>query len=713
MGSAGDVGSGGASGSFGIGGPGGIGGGGGGGGWSVNGSGGQGGFGGGGGCGAGVGTNGVGGIGGSPGIPGTTLGTVVGGDGAAFGGAIFVNSGSLTIQGNSTTLGNIVNNHAGFGATAGESIFVNSVFGALSFEPGTGNTVTINESIADSSEPSIPIGNTWTPGSGPGLAVNMVGPGLVQLNGNNTYSGLTSVTGGRLNVNGTVSGGIFVGGGATLGGIGIINGNSLNNIIDGTIAPGNNGVGQLALTNGTYTLASPATTITLIEINPTTASSLLLTNGGTIQLGGTVEVLQDPGTYPVINTYPIIEGPYTGAFFGVTGGLPGFKFSLIYENNLVLLSLINHRFIPTTGLSGNALKVANYLNNYAPIDTLELLVGLTGIPLVNALNSISPARNAFGAFVSQQTAYSLSDLVTRHLDTIRLMRNCCPTDCCYTCEDTGVSLWMSGFGESGYQKAAFQNPSFKFWTGSLIGGLDIVGKNRTLLGGSGGYAHSYFGDNGHAGHGNIDTFFANGYANVFLCDFYISPAIWTFYNMNKNIRFVQFPDFNQKAEAKIIAWQLMPHLEVGYDLDCCYFDLVPFTAVDWSITYQRGYHEKGATPFNATSDFKRCSSVRSETGVKSSFQWMYDWGIFYFRDKLSYVYQAPFNTRGVTTSLTDIRQTFTVYALDRELNLVDVAVDFTAQFGCTNPISLTFAYEGEFGLNYNSNQIELQLNCPF
>lgn len=68
--------------------------------------------------------------------------------------------------------------------------------------------------------------------------------------------------------------------------------------------------------------------------------------------------------------------------------------------------------------------------------------------------------------------------------------------------------------------------------------------------------------------------------------------------------------------AKIFAWQLLPHLEIGYDAKFSWGNIVPFTSADLAISWQRGYQEKGASPFNATSKAKSNSIVSSEAGLK-------------------------------------------------------------------------------------------------
>ena len=140
---------------------------------------------------------GFGGGGGSTG-DGTPNGTG-GGGGSAYGGAIFVQSGgTVTITGNATFDGNSVyagssQNGGEAGQAAGADLFMMKG-STVNLNPGAGNTITFNGSIADDSKASI-TGTSIASGNGAGLDIQS---GLVVFNGVNTYTGQTKVSGGVL-----------------------------------------------------------------------------------------------------------------------------------------------------------------------------------------------------------------------------------------------------------------------------------------------------------------------------------------------------------------------------------------------------------------------------------------------------------------------------------------------------------------------------------
>ena len=106
--------------------------------------------------------------------------------------------------------------------------------------------------------------------------------GVIRLNGTSTYSGLTTVKSGTLEINGSIQSNTTIEQAGRLKGSGTINGNVANS---GIVAPGNS-IGTLTI-NGNYTQSSGGRLE--LEINGTQSDLLLLgQNGRVTDLAGTV-----------------------------------------------------------------------------------------------------------------------------------------------------------------------------------------------------------------------------------------------------------------------------------------------------------------------------------------------------------------------------------------------------------------------------------------
>lgn len=280
----------------GAGGAGGFGGGGGGG---NSGAGGAGGFGGGGGGGS---TGGAGGFAGGSGGGSTSNGG--GGGGGALGGAIMVGpGGALNVDGTLSVSGNSVTAGAGglggangtAGGAYGAGIFL-SGNGTLVLNPGSGQTQTISDSIADQT------GSGGTGANAGSWGLQLMGAGTVVLGGANAYTGATTIGGGTLALSGNgsiatssgvslaASGAIFDISGVT--GFASING--LTGVSGSTVNLGGNELAVDQTGSATFSGAVAGTSTSSLVFEGTgtetlngasTSTGSLEVDGGTVSLG--------------------------------------------------------------------------------------------------------------------------------------------------------------------------------------------------------------------------------------------------------------------------------------------------------------------------------------------------------------------------------------------------------------------------------------------
>lgn len=674
-------------------------------------TGGAGGFGAGGGAGSvgGVDMYGLGGAGGS----GSPAG---GGGGSGLGGAIFVQIGGLLIiedgvsfSGNSTTPGTAsgTGSSGGNGSSLGQDIFVQA-----------GGSVTFQVNGAFTLPNPIKGGGLLSQATGPGVTTS--GTGTVSLNGANTYLGGTLIQSGILNLNGSVSGDVNIDSGGTLSGNATVSGSIISS---GTISPGNS-IGTIF--SGPVQLSGSS--IFEVELDPTGID--LLNVSGTAMLAGTLEITQDPGT-------GFSNGPYT--FLQTTGGisgafdtiiineLPGYRFVLGNDGFNLFLTLFGLP-IQTSGLSGNAKSVAKYLNNNAPLSTITLVNGLSGSALNQALNSISPARNAYTGFINNQNAFSLSRLVSMHTDRLRWMDQVeqkskfiatLTADASAKTrappkkkKNSYFTSWIGSFADFMHVGSFQENPSFDLISEAVLVGTDYWIERGRRVGISLGYVHSNFSESHHQGRGNINSGFLSLYGDVSFGRFYIEPALWGIFNDSSNHRNIVFSGFSEQAHAHLHSWQFVPHLGVGYDFKMGWVDVEPFASADYAINWQRGYREKGASPFNAHQHGKTTSIVKSEVGLRVFESWRFDWGMLFVKEKASYIFEKPFGHNFVV-AFTGIPSSMTVTALDHTLNIGSIGLELFTSIGHKSPLGIAISYDGEFSHKYWSNELMLTFSKKF
>jgi fibronectin-binding autotransporter adhesin len=547
--------------------------------------------------------------------------------------------------------------------------------------------------------------------------LSKIGAGSLIFTGEHSFSGTVLSTAGTFYANGILVGDVKAQG-SKLKGTGTVQGTAT--IEGGILCPGNS-VGTLTI--GTLSLDTDSTT--LIETDESNASKVVITGSATVD--GALSIAPNPGAYPREGTYTILSADTLTGTFSTLPTSPGFTYGVSYSPTDITLSYFLS--IPTTGLSGDDLTIANHLNATAPPSTAyTALAMLTGNALEKGLAAVSPARNATGTYITQQTAFSFNSLLMDHMDALRFREDSSKEEFlaglmadasdniqahAKTAKRNTFSTWGSTFGKKAHQKASGQTPSFRFTSAGLLTGFDYLGKNRASAGGAIGYAHTYFNQNQDLGRGSINYYFASLYGNAFSGNFYFSPAVWGIFNQTKNVRHIFFPGFSDDAKANIYAWQLLPHLEVGYNAAFAWGNVSPFSSASWAITWQRGYSEKGTSHMNASMGSQSSSMVRSETGLKFSEKWDYSWGAFFLKEKASYIFQKPYGTGTVNSTLAGAPSTFIVTSLNQNLNLGSVGIDFTAAIGKSNPTSISLGYEGEFGSKYLSNQLRLDVRKDF
>jgi hypothetical protein len=718
------------------------------------GNGGTGGFGGAGGSGNSAGFGGGGGSNNQSGGTGGTAGlTTEGGDGAALGGAVFLGSSNgtptLTLTGNCNTLNNSTSNNSGGGFSGGDDFFLYSGT-TLNLMPSSGEVISINQSIIDDSIQSIPASFDWTPGGGSGASLQVTGTGTVILGGINSYVGPTTVSSGTLSlVNSTLYAGgttldsqVTVNLGALLKGTGTINGPTT---VNGTLSPGNS-IGTLYYT---APLTLPGTL--LVEIAPGANNNSLISSTSTVDItGGMIQIVADPGTYTVGTQYTLLTST------GLTGApsllMPAqFLGELSYPGNSILLTLLSVPInIPPapqlilTGLTGNSLKLANYLNALgvtalgSPFTTLG---ALTGEEQANALLTISPSRLSFACYGNSEAALSFSRLVATRLSNARLLgdmrgssatslryfqdskeelfaardpetlfRAKCDNSACPTYEKP-YTVWVSAFGGLLSEKALHQNPLFRATNSGIIAAIDKTFSNDSMIGGGLAYVNSQIQEKNHFGKISTQGGLATLYGSAFFSNFFLDISLWGGYLRTESHRNIFYPGFSETAKSHYGSVEVDGHVELGYD--SCFGEAIiePFAACDFVGNWQGSYSEHGASPYNIHAPSNFASLLQTEVGLNGYYSKIFcaHWS-FMVRAKASYVNQAPFHQKRLQANLVGIAESLTLTTSIRTQNLFSPSIELYWRY---LDGFFSIFYNGQFGKGFQNNELNAKVGLNF
>ncbi len=585
----------------------------------------------------------AGGTGGSSSFLGGT-GGFGGGGGAGMGGAIFLEgpllgpAGSLTIQVDSSFTGSMFNGSNIAGGVGGAVGGTNGGFAGFDIFMESDSQLTFNISNNTIAVPN-PIESDQTAG---GFSTGTVGGlikqgnGLLQLTGANTYTGLTNVQAGELNIQGSVVSEIQVQAGATLSGSFTANKipsnpNSGNLTNSGTVSPGGTSVGQINL-QGNYIQNGSGTL--LVDITPTgnVNDKLFLTMGGTVTLAGTLNVVVDNGNYIAGTTYTIINAPVTGTFGTVVkSGPQANSVNIGVSYSSVVITILNSQLFTHQNItSGVPTKVANALKNanIAPGSDLATVVEVLGTltdPEVNAaLLSLAPTNFAAVGLATARNNSYVAYLLSKHLTQLP----CSPRDCCEC--GTNSSIWVTGFGNlmNNYEKFDNLMPYDANAGGALVG-MDYCWmgceSSAYYFGGALGYTHTEINFKNHTTRSWVNSYYGALYGSYSSgCHLDIDASVLAGGNNQNFRRHMSFGIINRIARSDPWGWFATGHLGISSDWTFCDWTFEPFALADYHYFHSDGFKEKGAISINLVTKSSNTQILRGEAGMVFYRDWNYD-----------------------------------------------------------------------------------------
>jgi autotransporter-associated beta strand protein len=474
--------------------------------------------------------------------------------------------------------------------------------------------------------------------AGPGR-LTKIGSGTLSLSGASTYTGPTTVSSGRLAINGSTTSDVTVGIGGNLGGSGTIVGSVVNR---GTIAPGNS-IGTLTI-GGSYTQAAGSTY--QVEVNAAGQSDKINVTGSsgtaTIQ-GGTVAVQAAPGNYRRHGTYTILTaaGGVSGSYANVTSNFAFLVPSLTYDANNVFLTLFQTNSAFASGAQtanqravGTVLDMANLTATGDFNTVLDALSGLSTAQGPIALDAISGQQYAGFATANLGSGLMFMNALGQQMSAARGgsgggSRVALAQACDVACDGQGGdqtpspwSLWGSALGGTGSAAGNGNASTLTYNAGGLATGVDHRVDPRFLVGLGLGYVSGSQWVNGFNSRGTSDSYQVSAYASFTQAAFYLDALAAYAYNDNQMTRTIIIPGLQPRtARGRAGANQFLGQAEAGYKVgiyEPAAASLTPFARFQVSTVDQAAFSETGADSANLNLAQHTTTSVRSILGAEVS-----------------------------------------------------------------------------------------------
>ncbi|MFZ4406312.1 MAG: autotransporter domain-containing protein [Paracraurococcus sp.] len=425
------------------------------------------------------------------------------------------------------------------------------------------------------------------------------GTGILTLTGANTYAGPTIVSGGVLEVAGSITSATTVNAGGILAGAGTVGNVAVNG--GGTLAPGAlASIGRLTV-NGTLNLA-PGSTYA-VRVTPGVSDSTRV-SGTAVLGGGRLAVQAAPGAYPASTRVAVLSaaGGVSGSFGVATSSLAFLAPALSYGANDVFLTLNrNDTAYAAVGATANQRAVGAALDAAGP--------GITsagGTALVNALNQtdVAGAQAALTALAGDglsgaQTAALLagelvSGALSDHGAGLRAADLLAPG----ATPGSPWRVWAGFFGRTGTTNgdASLGTASLAAsnWGGLL--GLDYVLSPNVTFGVIAGGSDGRFDAKSRATTGTLSGYHLGAYAEYRLPvgTYAHASAVLGGY-ANSTTRYAGgFGGLGvDRNTGRFDSNEVRGRLEIGHDLSLGPARITPFAAIELAELSTDGFQESG------------------------------------------------------------------------------------------------------------------------
>lgn len=528
--------------------------------------------------------------------------------------------------------------------------------------------------------------------------------------------------------------------GATLGGIGTINGNVINN---GTIAPGNS-PGTLVV-NGNYVQGSGG--VFNLEIASATVFDKLIVNG-TASLAGTLKIIPYAGFSGLTVGQQI---PFLTATGGITGGFSSIQGSFVSSNIRGKLILVGGTLVLVVGptsydaiatmvpLTQNQKNVAKALSGFLKTPTGDKFTVTSALDILQpeqypeALNAISPAQYESLANTSIAQADALSQILQQRFASNRLtggrgftqqgLKSALVSDSkavkdskdiLTPAPDNNWGVWVQGDGFFGNFMSLANIPNARFSSGGVTAGVDYRFPVGVTVGAFAGYQGLYS-KYANGGTMNINTVNFGLYASYeAACGFYANVIVNGGSSAYSVKRPIQFSTIDRAANSDPNGGLLSTTLDLGYDWKVGGLTITPTAVGQFTYVGIAPFTETGADALDLRVNNQSAYSMTTALGARIAYTYSVNEKLALIPQvSMSWQHQYMQNARNIGASLDGGAGPSFEYAtavLGRDS--VNASAGFTLKIG--ENVGFNANYNVNFGSqNFVSQMVSGGLNISF
>ncbi len=432
------------------------------------------------------------------------------------------------------------------------------------------------------------------------------GAGLLNLTGTSSFSGTTTVGGGRLAVNGSLAASdVDVLSGASIGGNGTVGGLIVRT--GATAAPGNS-IGEL--TSATFVVFEAGSTYE-VEVDAAGNTDLIVaTSTATIE-GGTIAVLAEDGDYLPQTQYEIVTAGagVTGTFEDVTSNLAFLTPTLSYGPNAVTLTLTrNDITFAGAGTTPNQIATGTAIDGaFSPASAVyAALVGASTAEAGYGLDAFSGEIHASTLSIASEGAAQLRrSLLGRSQGAAA------------TSEGRGIVLWSEAGGNwidrDGNGNAADVSSSGY----SLLLGIEASVGDNVKIGIAGGTAEADVTLSARGSKAETQSLYGAVYGSAAFGALTLRAGASYADLDTDTTRNVDFRSFSEELTASYGGTAVQVFGEIGYTLPLGKGSVEPFAGINGLWLKDKDFAEAGGTAA-LEGDGRRRSYSWSSLGLRAS-----------------------------------------------------------------------------------------------